>query len=64
MRLRSSSVLPGWERFLLFFMGPAQIGEIGPDRPIHDSPCSRCGHGLESHKVIRTSRDSYVECPR
>jgi hypothetical protein len=63
LRHRTPSLVPGWERFLLFFMGPAQISELGPDRPIHDSPCTHCGFGLETHTVVRTGQHSYLECP-
>jgi hypothetical protein len=54
-----------WEKFLLTFMGPPQLGDptrATRDVPVVDEVCPRCGKLRSEHEVIREPGLTYTRC--
>jgi hypothetical protein len=55
-----------WDRFLLSFMGPPDIGD--PNEPVRviDLPvalCPKCREPYDLHEIVREPRLTYSRCP-
>jgi hypothetical protein len=55
-----------WEKLLLTFMGPPQLGDVNaplPDTPLPDPVCPRCGWRRSEHEVVRDPGLTHTRCP-
>jgi hypothetical protein len=56
-----------FERVMLSFMGPPQLGDVNappvtvPDP--RDALCPRCASPWDDHHTVRTSSHTYLTCP-
>jgi hypothetical protein len=60
--------LAWWERIMLSFMGPAQIGDYrAPEGYVADEAallCHRCGRPWDQHERVHTGTMTYRRCPQ
>ena len=59
--------LAWWERLMLSFMGPPQLGESEVREGFVPDPaldlCSKCSQPLEAHERVHTGSMTYLRCP-
>lgn len=55
-----------WDRFLLSFLGPPQIGDVNAplaDLPPDTAVCGTCGRPWAEHEIVRDPGLTYSRCP-
>lgn len=55
-----------WDRFLLSFLGPPQLGDVNAPRPELAEVvelCARCGRNWSEHEIVRDPGLTYARCP-
>ena len=58
--------MPWWDRFLLTFLGPPQVGDVNapmPVLPTDTAACATCGTPWSAHEIVRDPGLTYSRCP-